>query len=395
MGLTRLLTEHEYGDFKVAHAFTAFFGVAVLLGGDRAAPKALATPLEQGDSARAWEYLRFFLWLGMGLSALVIAVTWVSTLIVHRTVPHDPHHPIAWMSFVVPLYAVSALASRTVQSANLPIRAALPSRVGAPLLFLALLGLAAWRFGDLGLLGVVSLAGASVALLLALQLVQVRRWALPRLQRDPTAREPRQWLATSLPMMAAFLVTLALNQDDLYFLELLAEEHEVGHYAAAATAAHFLILVQVTVIGLFAPLVQPAIEEGRAATRKARTHGRRLMLWGVLPPAAGLLMAPGAVLSLFGAGYPQAAPALQMLVVGNCAWALGALSVLWLHYTGRGTLVVIITLATLALDSALNLLLIPPFGVLGAAGGTAVTMTLAAVSALVLERRGRHSPAPS
>jgi O-antigen/teichoic acid export membrane protein len=389
------LTEHEYGDFKVAHAFTAFFGVAVLLGGDRAAPKALATPIEEGDTARAWEYLRFFLWLGLSLSALVIATTWGATLIVHRTVPHDPHHPIAWMSFVVPLYAVSALASRTVQSANLPIRAALPSRVGAPLLFLALLGLAAWRLGGVDLPGVVSLAVTSVAVLLVVQIRQVRRWALPRFERDPAHHEPRQWLATSLPMMAAFLVTLALNQDDLYFLELLAEEHEVGHYAAAATAAHFLILVQVTVIGLLAPLVQPAIEEGRAATRKARTHGRRLMLWGVLPPAVGLFLAARPVLSLFGPHYSQAAPALQLLVIGNCAWALAALPVLWLHYTGRGSLVVVVTLATLALDSALNLLLIPPFGVLGAAGGTAVTMTLAAVAALVLERRGRHSPAPS
>jgi O-antigen/teichoic acid export membrane protein len=84
-----------------------------------------------------------------------------------------------------------------------------------------------------------------------------------------------------------------------------------------------------------------------------------------------------------------------MLVVGNCAWALGALSVLWLHYTGRGTLVVIITLATLALDSALNLLLIPSFGMLGAAGSTTVTMTLAALAALLLERGGRRSAAAS
>ena len=91
--------------------------------------------------------------------------------------------------------------------------------------------------------------------------------------------------------------------------------------------------------------------------------------------ALGLAARPG--LSLFGPGYPAADTVLVYLLVGNVTWAAAALSILWLQYTRRGTVIIAITAATLVVDSALNVLLIPRFGMNGAAAGTAVTMTLA------------------
>jgi hypothetical protein len=56
-----------------------------------------------------------------------------------------------------------------------------------------------------------------------------------------------------------------------------------GGAAAGATSAHFVLLIQVTVIGLVAPLVQPALDRGADAARDVRRHGRQLMLAGVVP----------------------------------------------------------------------------------------------------------------
>jgi len=216
---------------------------------------------------------------------------------------------------------------------------------------------------------------------------QLWRLKLPRFDRDPAARVPRRWLATSLPMMGAFLVVLALNQSDLYFLEIFGEEHEVGHYAAAATSAHFLLLIQTAVVGLMAPLIQLGLEKGLDDGKRAYWHGQRLMLVGLFPAAVGLALAARPVLSLFGDAYTAAVPVLQLLVVGNAAWAVAALSTLWLQYTERGTVVVAIAAATLVVDSALNALLIPRFGMEGAAAGTAITMILAATAVVVARRR--------
>lgn len=391
VGLSRLLPAHEYGDYKVAHAFAAFFGVAVLLGGDRAAPKALAGPLAAGETARAWEYLRFYLRLGLALSAAVVVATWAASVLHFGTADPRGHHALAWMALAVPVHATGALASRALQSARYPVLASLPWRVGAPALFLLLVGVASRRSGDVALPQVVLLAVATVVLVTGWQWWELRRRRMPRFDRDPAARTPRRWLTTSVPMMGAFLVTLALSQSDLYFLEVLGDEAEVGLYAAAATSAHFLLLIQTTVVGLIAPLVQPALETGPEAALDARRQGERLLLVGLVPAAAILVLAARPILSLFGAGYADAAPVLALLVAGNLTWAAASLSTLWLQYTDRGTVVVAVTVATLAVDSLLNAVLIPRFGMEGAAGGTAVTMTLAAAALVAARRRSTRA----
>lgn len=388
VGLSHLLAPHEYGDYKVAHAFAAFFGVAVLLGGDRAAPKALAGPLASGETARAWEYLRFYLGISLALSVAVGVVAWGACALQLGTADPRGHHPLVWMSVAVPVHASGALASRALQSARFPVLASFPWRVVAPLLFLALVGLATWRWSAVGLPEVVALAVVAVAAVTAWQWWLLRRLKMPRFDRDPASRAPRTWLATSIPMMGVFLVSLALNQSDLYFLELLGDEAEVGRYAAASTSAHFLLLIQTTVVALIAPLLQPALEEGPEAARETRRQGERLMLLGLLPAAAILVLAARPILSLFGPGYPAAEPVLVFLVIGNTAWAVAALSTLWLQYTNRGPVVVAVAVATLVLDSLLNALLIPRFGMQGAAAATAVTMTLAAIAIVAARRRG-------
>lgn len=393
VGLSRFLPPHEYGDFRVAAAFAALLGTLVLLGGDRAAPKALAGPLERGDSARAWEYLRFYLDVALMLSMGVIAVTWLLSFLHVGTPEPGDHHALAFAVLSVPVSAAGALASRGLQSARHPTLAALPWRLGIPLGTLTLVVAVAWVSGGIGVEQAVLLAVVTACLIAAWQWWELRRRALPELVRNPDYRTPRRWLATSMPMMGAFLVALALNQSDLYFLELLGDEHEVGLYGAAATSAHVLLMFQTALVGLIAPVVQPALDEGPAAARRAFRQGQLLMAAVVLPAAALLALTARPVLAAFGPSFPEAVPELRWLVLGNVAWALAALAVLWLQYTGRGLTLLTITAATLVLDSGLNVVLVPRYGMLGAAASTAFTTALAAAAVVwALVRRPSKTP---
>jgi len=387
VGLSRLLSTHEYGDYKVAHAFAVFFGTLVLLGGDRAAPKALAGPLERGELVQAWEYLRFYLRLSIALSVVVIAVTWSASFLHVGTKDPLHHHALAWLVVSVPLLAAGALTSRTLQSARRPVLAALPWRVGLPVLLLVAIVLLARAVESVSLWQILVLAVGVVLVVAGGQWLLVRRVALPELKRDPRASEPRRWLATSVPMMGFFLVTLTLAQSDLYFLEILGDEREVGLYAAAQTTAHFLVLIQTTVVGLVAPLVSTAIESGGRGERETHRQAQRMMLTGLLPAAVLVALAGRPILSLFGPGYPQALTVLHLLLVGNFVWATAAIAGLWLQFTGRGPLMVVIAVATLAVDSVLNVLLIPDYGMGGAALGTAITLSLAGLTVLVARHR--------
>ena len=184
-------------------------------------------------------------------------------------------------------------------------------------------------------------------------------------------------------MMGSFLVALALNQSDLYFLEALGDESEVGYYAAAATAAHFLLLVQTAVVGLVAPIARPAIEGGEESSRAAFRRSQAMMLRLAVPVAVLLALAAEPILVLFKPEYRAAYPVLELLVLANLAWAAAAISSLWLQYQGRAGLVLGISIAALVVDSGLNLLLVPRYGMTGAAAGTAATLGAAAAALTV------------
>jgi O-antigen/teichoic acid export membrane protein len=390
LGLARLLEPHDYGDFKVAFAFAFFLGSAVLLGGDRAAPRVLAPCLERGQTERAWEYLRFYLRNAVLLGLGVIAITWILAFLhVGSTDPHH-HHALAWAVVVVPLNAAAALVSRTLQSAHRPAQAALPWRIGLPLGQLAIFAGVATVAGELTAIEAIVVAIVVTLGITIGQGLWVRHLGLVDFGGDAEFRAPRAWLGSSLPMMGSFLVALALNQSDLYFLELLGGEAEVGHYSAASLTAHFLPMVQVMLVGLVAPLAGPAIEKGAAASRATFWQGQRWMLALLLPISALLAVFGEPILGLFGPRYQVGHGVLRMLVVGNLAWAIAALPSLWLQYQQRAGAVLVISIAALALDSGLNLLLIPRWGMAGAAGGTAATLTAAALAVMIVHRRFRR-----
>lgn len=387
LGLTRFLTPHDYGDFKVAYSFAFFFGLAVLLGGDRAAPMVLAPYLERGEPRKAWEYLRFYLGNALGLALVVAVITWTAAYLHSGASDPRHHHPLAWVVWAIPLNAAAAMVSRTLQSARRPAQAAVPWRIGLPVLEMALFAVVIGIRGSLGIEEALLIAILATAIITFIQWLWVRRLGLVETARDLAFRQPRGWLLASLPMMGSFLVALALNQSDLYFLEALGDEAEVGHYAAAATTAHLLLLVQTTIVGLVAPIARPAIEAGAESSRSTLRQGQSLMLRMLVPVAVLLVVTAGPILGVFGPGYRAAQPVLQLLVLGDFAWAAAALSSLWLQYQGRAGIVLGISIATLVVDSGLNLLLIPRYGMTGAAASTAATLSAAALAAIVARRR--------
>jgi len=390
LSLSHTLAVHEFGDFRVAWAFAIFCGALVLLGGDRAAPRVLADPLDQGKFSAAWEYLRFYGLLGLLISSVIIAVVWIGCYFYHQTWDPNTFHAVAIMALTIPFMAAGSLAGRTLQTVGRTLLAAMPWRVGAPLLLLAALMLGQLTTVQVELNQVLWLAWLIIVVVTLAQWAMVRRYALKVVAFAVEARKPRAWLHISAPMVGVFLVTLGLSQSDLYFLEWLGDERSVGHYAAAITTAHFILPIQTSIVALYAPLVTREIKSGSARANTAFFQGQRTMMLALAPVVLGLVLGAGPIMGLFGADYQDAALVLRLLAFGNGVWAFSALSALWLQYCDRGMTVMRITLFTLLVDSLLNALLIPEFGMLGAAASSAATSVCAAILIVWLARRPQN-----
>ncbi|WP_027856835.1 oligosaccharide flippase family protein [Marinobacterium jannaschii] len=378
--LSNALPSHEYGDYKVAYAFAAITSVLVLLGGDRVAPRFLSASLSRGDNRPVWEFLRFYLLIAAGLSLAVFLCTAAGAVLHIGSTDLQDHHPLLLISLVIPFIAIGALLSRILQAAKRLALSNLPWRIALPLLKTGLVLLLVAALSEIHLWQVIASATLAVWLIIGWQWHKIRQLKLLTLQRAPQTFAGASVLKLSVPMMLAMLITLALNQIDLFMLEMLANEQDVGHFAAAATTAHLLPVAQVTIAGLFLPLIAPALEQGRSRARALFWQGQKAIAITVLSLTLLLLLGGPWLLSFFGNDFLLAEQALHYLVAGYALWALAAFASTWLQYGGQGHVVVMIGCATLLIDAGGNYWLISRYGIDGAAMATCLSMGFAALA---------------
>ena len=378
LALGKTLPAHEYGDYKVAYAFALIAGTLVLLGGDRVAPRILSAPLSRGDNRLAGAFFKFYLLIIIILSTVLILATTSTSSLNFGSAQFHYHHPIALMSFVIPLIAIGSLLSRVLQSAKLIAYSNLPWRIVFPLVKTALVILLAVMAVRIHLWHVIAISATVVSLIVIWQWYKVRQYALLSFEQAGETLERRQMLRLSVPMMLAMLITLALNHLDLFMLELLGDEKEVGYFAAAATTAHLIPVAQATIAVLFLPLIAPAMESGNQAARAMFLRGQKFITIAVVVLTLFILLAGKWLLSLFGDGFQQAQQVLVYLAFGYALWALTAFCSTWLQYSSMGLRAVLTGCTALIINVSLNLWLIPLYGMHGAAVATLVSMGIAA-----------------
>lgn len=389
--LSRHLPVHEYGDYKVAYAFVTLMSVLVLLGGDRLAPRILAHPIAERKNDVVMHYVALYLKLAFSLSLAVIAVTWFCSYWLVWSFEQTSHHALAYMTLAIPIIAVGAILSRVLQSAkqvaaaNLPWRIALPA---AKTICVVLLGV--W-VTKLTLLHVIVSGIAVVCVISVYQVFKLRQLGLLTLNLSahnksspsPSELDRPQLLRLSIPMMLAMLITIALNQVDIFMLELLSHEHSVGHFGAANTLVHLIPVAQVTIASLYMPLIGRTIDKDPNAAAALFGTTQKITVISTVFIAVILFWFSSGLLTHFGPSYKDAEPALIWLTIGYSLWACVAPTVTWQQYQGIGNRVVYIGMMAIVVDILANAWFIPRLGIVGAAISTAIALGFSSVFVIV------------
>lgn len=234
-------------------------------------------------------------------------------------------------------------------------------------------------------------ASAVGALLVAIVLVgRIER--LRALDRGPAPSQMGTLLRFSLPLVFGGVLFDFAERIDILMIGLFRDEAQVGVYAVGSALARSLLVLVASTIPVVGTLAAEAVGRG-SADDIAKLHRTvtRWMLFFTAPLAAGLLLFPEeAVTLLFGRDYASAAPALQVLVIAYLTGVLVGPVGLLLNTMGKTHW----TLANMAIRTGvnvvLNLLLIPRFGILGAAWGTVISLLVA--SGLLLSWLGKMAP---
>jgi O-antigen/teichoic acid export membrane protein len=171
------------------------------------------------------------------------------------------------------------------------------------------------------------------------------------------------------PRAPAALLSQALFYTDLAVLShYLGDDPRVSVYAASIRVAQALVLFLTAVSYMFSPFVADLHERGlRDRLNDLFKQVTRWTLGGTIPLLLLFLIAPAAVLSLFGGSYDAGTSWLRILLIGQAVNVSVGAAGFVLIMVGRTGWDLLVYALAFALDLAVAIVLVPHLGPTGAA----------------------------
>ena len=203
--------------------------------------------------------------------------------------------------------------------------------------------------------------------------------------RWPRADLLRAQLHYGLPLTVTFALAWVVSSSDRLLLGWLMDERAVGVYAAGYDLPFQGITLMLTIINIAAyPLAVVALEKGDVSrAREQLSQNGELVVSAALTGAVGLVvLGPHIVTLLIGEGFR--AEALRILPWVTAASALAGIKAYHFDiafHLGRDSRWLVVTGGIAAvMNVVLNIVLIPAFGIVGAAWATLAAFSAAALA---------------
>jgi O-antigen/teichoic acid export membrane protein len=221
------------------------------------------------------------------------------------------------------------------------------------------------------------IATLSAALALLVTSITLHR-RLPAAARSSSPDyRPREWLRMALPLALITSAFMIQAQVDVFMVRCFTPLRDVGIFSAATRISMLVGFGVVSMSAVMSPIIAEMFTLGRHAELQKLIYQTSAV---TSLAAAGVCLAGGiwghAVLSLFGAEFVSGYPTLLILLFTQCLNALAGNAVFLMSMTGHQLVAVRAIAAAVVLNVVLNAVLIPRFGIEGAAWGSLAATVL-------------------
>lgn len=371
--LARWMGAAEYGVYVAVWAAIMIIGGIASLGLNIGVMRLVPMHREAGDLDRLRGLVVGSRVLAVVLGALIALVSYA----VIDLVPMSPGYRAAAAVAILclPLYAMTDIQDGLGRGNGWMMTALVPPYVLRPLILLLAMTVANAAGYPMVAATAAMAAVVGVAATALVQAIWLNRKFSALLGAGPRTSEPRAWIASSLPLLAIAGAELALQNTDVMVLSRFAPPAEVAMYFAAAKTMSLMMFVHYAVGSAMASRFAGYKERGDdAGLQMAVRDAVSWTFWPSLAVAAAILVAGRPLLSLFGPGFSDGYPVMAILVFGFLVRsAMGPAEIL-LNMMGEQRACATVMVAGAIIGLVLNLLLVPPFGVIGAASATAIAL---------------------
>lgn len=384
--VTHVVSVREFGLFSIAWTVVLLAQAPGVLGLDTGAVRFVALGADADDERATRATIQVALLVAGAVStALAGALVWQAPwLALHAFQKPEAAHLVRIVAISLPALVLARVLVGALQGLGLmgfaarlnPARGLVNICLAAPLLAVGL--------------GIEGFAWAAVATSWATVAVGVA--LLLRAHPSALVPAPRDWrigplLRFSVPQTLTTMLLYVVLWTDTLLLGRLRAAADVGVYAIVQRLLSPAQTISTASGQMFAPRI--AVQDGRGDRETLGLMLKRVTYWNValsLPVFTGLLLLAHPLLGLFGAAYTRGATALVILSAGQIFNAATGPLGQMINMSGRPW----ITFANNGLVAVLNivgcLLLIPRYGITGAAISTTGAITLSNLVKLVQVR---------
>lgn len=388
----RLLGVAEFGIYVLAIAWISVLLLVGRIGFDLATVKFVAAY----HSAGQWGLLRGFLRTGRivvltGSTAVGLVFAGVIMLL-KESLGDDLAHALWIGAAIVPALALVQIASATVRGLGHVVVGVLPVSIGLPLLLLLGFGAAVLWLG-LPPTATTALAVYLVATIAALICLwpMIRHYMPAIVRRTGVVLRRSEWLRTASAMMLLAGFGVLLNQSTTVIVGMLGGATDAGLFGATSRIASIIQIVTFSLITALGPMASRLHTLGEHdRLQRAVDIGVRAVAAVAVGAAATIALLGERILALFGTEFVAGYDVMMVLVAGQLAGAMMAPAGILLNMTGHQNLSAAILACAAVLNAALCAVLIPAFGLIGAAIAVAATTAMwnAAMAAAAHYRLG-------
>ena len=372
--LARWIGAHEYGIFTYVWVWINVIGTLCAAGFATSVMRFIPEYASHHD----FDHVRGYLRAGRAFSTLAGLVSTISGLLIlyyfDDFVEDYYRIPFAIALLCVPAFALTDFQDGLGRAQGWLDLALIPPYIFRPVLLFVFIGgavLIGWsRDAETAVISVVAATWITAAAQYLLQKKRMRE-AVPS---GPRSYKIGFWLKVSLPVIALESFAMMMTNLDILILNYFVNPDQIAIYYAAVRTIALIAFVHFSVTAAVTSKFVPYYTKGDMDGLKAFFVETRK--WTFLPSLIGavILLALGKpLLWLFGPEFTASYPVMFVMVIGLLTRALaGPLQGLMIA-TGQQNGAALALGVAVVFNVALNFLLIPKFGLLGAGTATAIS----------------------
>ncbi len=375
--LARTLGATDYGVYSYAMAWMTLLATITLIGMDKLLIRHIAVYNTNSD----WGLMRGLLrWSHLSVLLLSLIVILVSGVVILSVGQDSSQIVIAslLMLIAIPFVSLNRLRRATMQSLHRVILGQIPEAVIHPFLFLTLVISSYFFLKDH--LSAPFIVGLNVIAIFIAFLAGT--WflnkSLPRPVKDAIPHyNKRTWMRILVPLMIISYLYAINTEADTILLGMLSNAKQVGLYKIANKLASLVMFPLIAINAVLSPEIARLYSQGETLKlQRIITKSVRIMFILSFPLVLLFVFSGDMILKIFGSEFTEGSRVLAILSIGHAINVFTGPVGILLIMTGHEQQAMIGLGISSFLNISLNILLIPIWGIEGAAYATTASLIL-------------------